>query len=195
MKLLTESDFVRAAETIGCSIPAIKAVCQVEAPAGGFDAAGMPRILFEGHTFSRLTGGIYDKSNPTVSYPRWVRTFYARGANADSRNTGEHARLAEAAALDRDAALQSASWGKFQIMGENYKVAGFASLQKFINAMYASEGAHLDAFVGYVMSTGLADELRDRKWAEFARRYNGPAYAENQYDVKMASAYNQLVAT
>ena len=29
------------------------------------------------------------------------------------------------------------------------------------------------------------------KWGDFARRYNGPAYAENFYDVKLARAYKR----
>ena len=32
---------------------------------------------------------------------------------------------------------------------------------------------------------------RDLRWADFARRYNGPRYAENRYDEKMAEAYTR----
>ncbi|MEG6992119.1 N-acetylmuramidase domain-containing protein, partial [Pseudomonas aeruginosa] len=35
----------------------------------------------------------------------------------------------------------------------------------------------------------LLKALKGRKWAEFARRYNGPAYARNLYDVKLERAY------
>ncbi|WP_269719454.1 N-acetylmuramidase domain-containing protein [Aeromonas veronii] len=28
--------------------------------------------------------------------------------------------------------------------------------------------------------------LQGRKWADFARRYNGPAFKENDYDTKLA---------
>ena len=31
--------------------------------------------------------------------------------------------------------------------------------------------------------------LQNKNWAEFARRYNGPAYAQNRYDEKLAEAY------
>jgi len=191
---LTSESFARAAAALGCDVAAIRAVCEVEAPSGGFDAAGQPRILFEGHLFSKLTGGRYDATHPTISYPRWVRTFYATGPNADARNAGEHRRLQVATSLDRAAALQSASWGKFQILGSNWKDAGFASLQAFINAMYASEDAHLDSFVQLIKSWGLAPTLRDRRWADFAKRYNGPAYAQNQYDTKLAAAYARALA-
>lgn len=191
---LTSESFARAATALGCDVAAIRAVCEVEAPAGGFDAAGQPRILFEGHLFSKLTGGQYDATHPTISYPRWVRTFYATGPNADARNAGEHRRLQVATGLDRAAALQSASWGKFQILGSNWRDAGASSLQNFINAMYRDENAHLDAFVALIKAWGLAPTLRERRWADFAKRYNGPAYAQNQYDTKLAAAYARALA-
>lgn len=31
--------------------------------------------------------------------------------------------------------------------------------------------------------------LRERNWSEFARRYNGPAYAEHGYHTRLARAY------
>lgn len=192
--LLTEQDFVRAANAIGCSVAAIKAVSEVEAPSGGFDAYGRPRILFEGHKFSQATQGRYDATNPTISHPNWTRKHYAVGPTADARNAGEHARLEQASKLNRDAALASASWGKFQIMGANHLACGFPTLQAFINAMYASEGRQLDAFVGYVKSEGLSTHLQERRWAAFARQYNGPDYAVNRYDTKMADAYRRFSA-
>lgn len=187
---LTSADFARAAALLGVPEAAVRAVCEVEAPQGGFDAAGQPRILFEGHHFSRLTGGKYDYGYPTLSYPRWVRTHYAKGSNADARNAGEHQRLAAAVRLDKEAALQSASWGRFQIMGSNYALAGCGTLQEFVNAMYRSEADHLDAFCVFVRAhPAMHRALQRLDWTAFARAYNGPAYAQNAYDAKLASAY------
>ena len=52
--------------------------------------------------------------------------------------------MGEAAHLNRIAALKSASWGKFQLMGFNYKLCGFNSLQAFVNAMYKNEEENND---------------------------------------------------
>lgn len=183
---LQDSDFARAAELLKCSVAAVKAVCKVEAPRGGFAEDGRPIILFEGHYFHRLTGGAYDKSNPTISYPSWTRQFYSK------TNAGEWDRLAQAIALDRTAALKSASWGRFQIMGDNYQFCGFDNVQAFVNAMYKDEGAQLDAFVQFVLHRKLDDELRDQRWADFAKFYNGPAYAQNKYDLKLAEAFKSF---
>jgi hypothetical protein len=183
-KLLTEDDYIRASDALECDVAAIKAVCEVEAPRGGFLPSGEPAILFEAHHFARLTGKRYNDSHPHISSATWNRALYKGGQ-------AEHARLAEASALDRDAALQSASWGKFQIMGFNWYACNYSSLQNFINAMYRSEGDHLDAFVGFVKSNRLDSALRDHRWADFARGYNGAGYAANQYDTKLAAAWRK----
>lgn len=180
---LTESDFKDAAVILGCDVAAIKAVCKVEAPRGGFNPDGSPATLFEGHKFSVFTGGKYDKTAPDISYPKWTRQFYGKTWQA------EQDRLQRAMRLDRDAALKSASWGKFQIMGFNHEMAGFKTVQEFINAMYRSEREQLMAFVSFLQKTNLTGALKRREWKSFARGYNGPSYAANQYDTKLAAAY------
>lgn len=183
---LTENDFVRAAQALRCSTAAVKAVCQVEAPRGGFDADGQPVILFEGHKFSAFTNHKFDKTHPTLSYPTWTRQFYT------GSNRGEHVRLQRAVLLDREAAFKAASWGKFQIMGFNHKRAGFPTIQAFINAMHDGEPAQLDAFVTFIKSDPVMHRALQRKdWAKFAYRYNGRAYAKHGYHTRLAAAYRK----
>src|SRR5690606_1901420 len=158
-----------AAKKIGCQVAAVRAVIDVESR-GGFLSDKRPKILFERHYFSRLTKRKFDASHPAISNSKWGG--YKGGA-------AEYARLAEAIKLDRDAALRSASWGAFQIMGDNYKICGFANVEDFVTAMVSGEPAQLDAFVSFVMKNGLADELIRLDWAGFARGYNGPAYKVN----------------
>lgn len=184
---LTDADFQRAAVKLGCELAVIKAVAAVESMGGGFDAEGFPKVLFEGHWFHKLTGGKYSLTHPTISYPRWTKAHYGKTAQQ------EKARLTAATALDRDAALKSASWGMFQIMGGNHAKCGFGTVQQFVNAMCKSEGAQLDAFVSFIFATGLVDALRKKDWAAFAKGYNGPAYAANKYDQKLAAAYQKAL--
>jgi Protein of unknown function (DUF3380). len=187
-KLLTEADYERAADALGCDVAAIKAVCEVEAPQGGFhDDGTTPRILFEAHHFSRLTSHNYDDTHPHISSATWNRALYKGGM-------AEHRRMVDAVALNRDAALQSASWGRFQVMGYNHKIAGHDTIQDFVNAAYRSEGAHLDMFVAFCKSEGLDKFLRSREWDKFAARYNGPSYKSNSYDTKLAAAWSKFNA-
>lgn len=181
---LTEQDYADCAKDLECQQAAIRAVVEVESRGGGFLPDGRPKILFEALYFHKLTGGKYDKSHPNISSPTWNKSLYKGGAK-------EWDRLEEAAALDRTAALRSASWGLFQIMGDNYKMCGFASVEDFVAAMEASEGEQLKAFTNFVRSKKLDGYLRARNWASFAKGYNGPGYAKNQYDQKLAAAYGK----
>lgn len=183
---LNEADFSRGAARLDVLVPAIKAVTEVEAPNGGFLASGEVRILFERHWFSRLTQGKWDATHPAISNP--VSGGYIGGQ-------AEHGRLQEAVALDRVAALKSASWGKFQIMGLNHELAGFADIQAFINAVSRDEGSQLDAFCNFILhpdNRALHRALQAREWKTFARLYNGKNYAKNEYDIRLAAAYRKF---
>jgi LysM repeat protein len=182
-KAMTESDWQRAANDLGVDVATIKAVAEVEAAGSGFLSNGDPKILFEAHKFSDMTGGRYDASHPNVSSKSWDSSLYVGGA-------GEHDRLKDAMVLDESAALKSASWGKFQIMGFNYEAAGYSNVQSFVEAMRSSEGKQLDAFVNFIKSNpSMHQSLQNHDWSTFARLYNGPRYAENHYDTKIAQAY------
>jgi peptidoglycan hydrolase-like protein with peptidoglycan-binding domain len=181
---LMEADFERAARTLQCEIAGIKAVAEVESRGDGFLASGRPKILFEAHLFSRRTQHQYDGTHADISSPSWNRALYKGGEK-------EYERLEKAMALNTQAALESASWGRFQIMGFNHQNASFASVETFVNAMFEAEGRHLDAFISFLQATGLTAALREKRWADFARGYNGDGFAENQYDVKLKAAYDK----
>lgn len=183
--MLTDVDFLRAATSIGCTVAAIKAVCEVESPKGGFNLDGSCVTLFEGHWFHKLTGGKYSALHPTISYRSWTKVHYGKNWVA------EKGRLDRAMSLDRDAAIQSASWGRFQIMGFNYKRCGFATVEAFYAAMIKSEAEQLQAFVAFIKSQGLGDELANLDFDGFAYVYNGPAYKQNRYAEKMRAAHKK----
>jgi hypothetical protein len=186
-RTLTDADFARAAQALNVEVAAIRAVAEVEAAGAGFLPDGRPSVLYEAHIFHKHTKGAHgaavDRRGVKLSSPNWNRALYgATGAN-------QHNRIDDAAALNWGAAHKAASWGTFQILGENHKAAGHDTIQGFVDAMNADAGAHLDAFVSFIKSEKLDGALRAKNWAAFARGYNGPAYAKNAYDKKMAAAY------
>lgn len=207
---LTATDFADAAQRLGCSVAQIRAVDEVESgggwfedvradildldgPGGFIDGPNLPKILFEAHKFDAFTGGRYRAAYPNLSSPKWNRALYVGGQ-------GEWARLHRAMKLDRQAALKSASVGRYQIMGFNHKLAGFATVEAFWDAMMRSEREHLLAFVAFVIATGLGDELRaissdPNACRDFARGYNGQAYASNNYHGKIAAAFKKWSRT
>lgn len=181
---LTDSDYQAAANALGVDVAKIRAVAQVEARGRPFDESGRPSTLFERHIFRRLTEGMHDKTDPDLSKSK-------PGGYGPAR--GQYARLERAAILNEEAALQSASWGRFQVMGHNFKAAGFASASEMVAAMSEAEVEHLKAFVNFVKADPkMLDALKKGEWAQFARRYNGPDYKVNRYDTKIEAAYNEL---
>ena len=181
---LCEGDYQRAAQSLACEVACVKAVTEVESRGGGFLASRRPKILFEAHIFSKHTQHKYDAAHPDISSAKWNKKLYKGGEK-------EYERLITAMSLNRAAALQAASWGLFQIMGFHYKKTGFASVDAYVEAMFESEGRQLDAFVNFIQASKLDQHLRARRWRDFAKGYNGPGYAENQYDRKLQTAYEK----
>lgn len=182
-ELLTEDDYTEAARIINCETAIIKAVAHVESSGDGFFEDDSPKILFEAHIFSKLTKHIYDTEYPDISSRKWNKALYTRGI-------GEYKRLNKAKLLNEEAALKSASWGKFQIMGFNHAYCGYNDVFEFTAAMQVSEGAHLLAFIDFVKTLKLDKYLRSKNWAKFAEGYNGKDYKKNKYDTKLKQAYN-----
>ena len=184
---LTDADFARAAKELNVEVAAIRAVAEVEAAGQGFLPDGRPAVLYEAHVFHKHTKGAHaaakDRRGAKLSSAKWDRSLYgATGAH-------QHERLEDAAKLNWDAAHKAASWGTFQILGENHKAAGHDTIKGFVDAMNSGAPAHLDAFVSFIKTNKLDGALRSKNWGTFARGYNGPGYAQNKYDVKMAQAY------
>jgi N-acetylmuramidase-like protein/putative peptidoglycan binding protein len=168
-----------ATAVLGTGPVELWAVVSVETRGCGFLPDRRPQLLFERHVFHQLTGGRFDDGD--ISDP--LRGGYGP--------TGAHQydRLARAIALDRAAALQSASWGLGQIMGRNFSMAGFGDVESMVAAMCESEDAQLSAISTFIVKQSLQRSLISHDWAAFARRYNGPSYAENQYDAKLQRAF------
>lgn len=194
---LSQIDIERAAARLQVTVPHIKAVCAVESNGGGFLRDGRVKILFERHqyykkflTVRNATQNLADltaqRNQLAVAHPNIcnpVRGGYIGGAP-------EHDRLTLARSFNDGAGLDSASWGLFQIMGFNAKGLDYPSVQSFVRAMEASEGDQLEAFCRFVLKNQrLVRALKQRDWATFALCYNGTAYRENNYDVKLATAY------
>lgn len=168
----------------------LRAVARVETAGQGFarGRSGRPKILFEGHAFHRLTGGQYDATHPHLSHARWDPQKYARA------QAGEWKRLEQACQLDRAAALQSAGWGLFQVMGFNYPYCGHDTVEAFAAAQHASADAQVAAFARLVARPPFLEALRRRDWRAFAAAYNGPGHALHRYEARLSAAHAQLAA-
>ncbi|WP_226572813.1 N-acetylmuramidase domain-containing protein [Mangrovibacter yixingensis] len=182
--------FIEAAHILGCEAAAVKAVASTETKSSAFFASGKPAILFERHVFSRLTGSIYDDKHPDLSSTTPYKTK-GHGPDYYGGHAEQYSKLDRARMLNDVAALESASWGEFQIMGENFSACGFSSVYAFVNAMNTIQG-QFSAFVNLIKSDHvLLNALKNKTWVTFARRYNGKNFTINHYDAKMANYYHQ----
>jgi hypothetical protein len=188
-KTLSEDDIREHAQTLNVEVAALKAVIEVESAGKGFLPDGRPKILFEGHIFwdqlkkAGLDPTRYATDHPQIVYPRWTKQFYKGGA-------AEYERLNAAKLIHEEAALKSASWGMFQIMGFNHALCGFDSVKAFVDKLSENERAQMEAFTKFCEKRNLIGYLHDHNWAAFAKAYNGPAYAQNQYDYKLEMKYH-----
>jgi len=193
---LSDKDLEGAALEAGVKLPAMKAVYKVESNGCGF-IGRQPKILFEGHVFwSRLEkAGLrpaeLQTGNHDILYPKWTKVHYVGGA-------GEHRRLERAKAIHVDAALESASWGLFQILGYHWHSLGYDSATDFTDKMAQHEREQLLAFVRFLKANKvrdgrtLAQVLSAEEWSTFAYAYNGPKYRENRYDDKLREAFRRF---
>ena len=171
----------QSTKLLGVGAAELWTVLSVETHGFGFLPDRRPAILFERHIFSKQTGGRFD-SNPAISST--TPGGYLGGAL-------EYDRLAQAIALDAHAALMSASWGIGQVMGFNFAAAGFATVEAMVAAMVQSEDSQLQGMAAFVKSKALNRSLVAHDWASFARGYNGPAFADNHYDTKLAGFFQK----
>ena len=192
-RYLKRKDLQQAAERLDVPLASVMAVNQVESRGEGFAANGRPVILFERlvmHQRLQANGmSLAEADALAEQYPVLVN----RKTGGYLGGTAEHQRLANAKQIHAAAALESASWGLFQIMGYHWQPLGYLDAQHFADTMALSEAAQLDAFVSFIETDpALHKALKARNWKQFARIYNGPAYAKNLYDVKLARAYAQF---
>lgn len=190
-RLLSEYDLEAAAIRLGIHVAAIKAVNLVESRGPGFGVNGKPVILYERHVAYRLLAeaelepDIFGKKFPNLINPK--RGGYAGGS-------AEWSRLSSARQImPVEIADAACSWGQYQIMGYHWQLLGYDSIEQFVAAMHRSEADQLDAFCRYIEAApAIHKAIKAKKWATFASLYNGPAYKDNLYDVKLARAYDRF---
>ena len=171
----------QATQRLQVGRPEIWAVLKVETSGCGFLADRRAQILFERHIFHRETQGRFDATAPDISNPKGGG--YSGGA-------AEYERLARAIALDRRAALRSASWGIGQVMGFNAATVGFADVESMVTAMMASEDNQLQTMFQFAIANNLHSALQQHDWPRFARGYNGPNFGT--YPEKLEDAFSRF---
>lgn len=187
---LTEDDYRKVAEQLGIEVAAIKAVVDIEAGRThqGFASPGQPLINFDLAMFRRFA----QKRGINLSKFRNSHAVVFAGPNArryGSHQNAQHARLEAARRISDEAAIEGTFWGMFQIGGFNWKKCGAESIDDFVDRMSDSEREQLELFARFIENSGMTRYLKNKDWAGFALRYNGPSYRKRGYHTRLAKAY------
>lgn len=177
----TPAAFAAAAEIIGCSEAAIRAVFAVEAGGRFFNADGSLVSRFEPHHFPRDLWGEVG-FNPGTERP-WR-------ASLRLSDRKRRAMFARATDLDPEAAADATSWGAPQIMGFNAEWAGYDSALDMVAAMRRSADEQVLAFARFIVASDLDGHLRSHDWLAFAAGYNGTGQAAT-YAARIERAYSE----
>jgi hypothetical protein len=195
---LCEADIKDAAAMLKCEPGVIYAIAKQESCTSSFCRIGkrlVPTILYERHLFKKYTTPDLRSSSPYEDqYPDICGEAYHRikrnekkelidvvtnkvALTDDVFGSGglhQYQRLLKAYQLNSDAALRACSWGKFQILGDNFKGAGFKEVSEFVRAMSRSEVEHLKAFLKFAEGKKvLLAGIRLRKFEMIAEGHNG----------------------
>lgn len=172
----------------GIDAAGLLAVCEVESGGKLFariEGRDEPLIRFEGHYFYRLLGAA--KRNLAVT--RGLAHHRAGRVRNPISQKGRWRLLHRASAIDRHAALQSCSWGIGQVMGAHWRWLSYASVDAMIAEARSGLRGQAELMLRFIEKTGLDEALAEGDWRAFARGYNGPAYASNRYDTRLAKAH------
>ena len=178
----------------------------------------VPKILYERHKFSKWTQHRFDKTNPDISWPasylpkatlgmnneqvqaylkekklqEYTHDNYVDMEDVYQSPASSYLRLMNAFRLDKDAALKSVSWGKFQILGENHGECGAPTVSLFVETVCAGEKGQLSLLAGFIENKkALHRAVKSKDWPNIALNYNGPKYRKYSYDTKLEAAYNE----
>lgn len=190
---LTEDDYREVAEELGVEVAAIKAVVDIETGRThtGFWAPGKPLINFDLSVYRKIAPrhGV----SMTEARRRYPVIFNKPNVKKyGSQQAAQQARLDAAISIDETSALESVFWGMFQIGGFNWKKCGTKSVNEFVNRMSRSERDQLELFAEFCKNNNLVKYIKNKNWAAFSLRYNGPSYKSRGYDTKMAAAYRKF---
>jgi hypothetical protein len=191
---IDNNDIAALAIELKCHPADLEAIAEVESNGFGWFPDGRMKILNEKHWFYKLIDPAKrDKAvNAGLARKNWIspkKGGYADQATADQR----YAVLKAAIALDEEAAFQSISMGRFQIMGFNYHLCGFTSAKNMWVEFLDDEANQLKAFANFLIGKKLVPAIQAGNFETVETVYNGGGL-EGVYAKKMREAAQRLRA-
>jgi hypothetical protein len=196
------------AQSFGWNPRHLKAVARVESSGEGFYADGFPKVRFEPHHWNKRTGEYLDTMNigalgidegewnamtkeQRIKRCRMPYTDSGRGFSRVKTET-DRAAFERAHIVNETLAILCTSFGKFQIMGFNFKRCGCESAKQFFLRM-KTDFLQDEMFANFINGDAryrkflLMDATTLQSCKEFASAYNGPSNAD-EYGKKIYEA-------
>lgn len=103
--------------------------------------------------------------------------------------------IARAEKIHKECAYRSTSWGKYQIMGMNFKSAGYDSAIDMVTNYRANPRTQHQSWIKFLKAYrgGLAYKaLINKNFSKFGLIYNGKRYKARGYHTKVEKAYKRF---
>lgn len=173
---------VRTAEALDIEPAALEALRRVET---GAAVGGEDRIRFEPHVFLRKRPDLVEQ----IPYTR-----SSRGAWSTTKSETCRAAFDRAFALAPKDAVESTSWGLWQVMGWAL-LKTWSDPTEAVCQFYAEPISASYAVLASWIKTNkrFLTAIRAKDWESVARRYNGDGNNVQNYARKMREAYEQIV--
>ena len=168
----------KAANSLGLPVKVVQTIEAVES--GGKASA----IRFEPHVFHRKRPDLADRV-PFTKGPRG----YSVTKTETNKDAFEHAFT-----LDPAAAVESTSWGLYQVLG-GHLLSIYSSPASGVDHFYADpEKVSYELFVSWFNDSPRAlSAARERNWKKLARYYNGPGQVD-YYGAALEREYGKLLS-
>lgn len=172
--MITNNEYKVLAEDFNLPLSSIKAIDSVESNGEGFDPkTGKIKIQFEPGYFKRISKlilGLWSLNKVDVQVKEWEAFNDAFKKNPN-------------------AAMESTSIGRMQVMGEHWKRLGFSSVGEMWDFAKISETNQLWLGLKFIQTDAkLFKAVKNKDWKTVAYLYNGPKYWIKGYDKKLATA-------
>jgi hypothetical protein len=208
-KTLTPASISQAAKSKKYNARLIAAIAEVEGNGMGFHpTTGKVLIQFEPGYFKRLITPVVRAAinaawkaveaktatpEQTVLYSNWTSIM----GNKVEGQSEEYRIFNIAFSVDPQAAMLSTSWGMGQIMGANFKAAGFKTVDAMVTAFRESIENQFLGMLAFIadnptLNAVLKDPNPDLADCRLiARFYNGAAYEKFNYHNRIFDAYTK----
>lgn len=172
--MITEKDYKYLASTFGYPLKRVKSIDLVESNGQGFDPkTGKMKIQFEPHYFKRislLVSGIWSLNKVDIQSKEWEAFNDAFKKNPN-------------------AAMESTSIGRMQVMGEHWKRLGFVSVGDMWDFAKESELNQLWLGLKFISTDSRLNKATiEGNHKLMAYYYNGKNYWIKGYDKKLEKA-------